>query len=253
MANPKLTIVIPVRNEGQNLRLTLRILNALVDAPHEVLVVYDTPQDGSIGAIQEMKKRFPNVNGIQNSLGPGVINAVRAGAAAAKGEYILVMAADDFGPVLSIPQIIALMDSGCELVSATRYSHGGRVIGGSLASRLFSRLVNLSFGILSGTKMTDLTVGIKAFRPALLGKIPLSSNPVGWAFAFELAIKSGLLGIRVGEAPIISLNRLYSGRSSFSASSWAGEYFRWFAWGIWQMRTKGIPGNSVMRPPQTQF
>ena len=37
----KLSIVIPVLNEGENLKILLRILKAVVDTDHEVLVVHD--------------------------------------------------------------------------------------------------------------------------------------------------------------------------------------------------------------------
>ena len=36
---PVLSIVMPVRNEGINLKIMLKILRAVVDATHEVLVV----------------------------------------------------------------------------------------------------------------------------------------------------------------------------------------------------------------------
>ena len=39
------SILIPVRNEGLNLTIMLKILKAVVDVPHEVLVVYDHPDD----------------------------------------------------------------------------------------------------------------------------------------------------------------------------------------------------------------
>ena len=35
----KLSIIMPVRNEGANLKMTLKIINALIEAPYEVLVV----------------------------------------------------------------------------------------------------------------------------------------------------------------------------------------------------------------------
>ena len=43
-----LSILLPVRNEGINLRIMLKILRAVVDLPHEVLVVYDSTGDDSI-------------------------------------------------------------------------------------------------------------------------------------------------------------------------------------------------------------
>ena len=40
-----LTILMPVRNEGINLRIMLKILSAIVEVPYEVLIVHDTAED----------------------------------------------------------------------------------------------------------------------------------------------------------------------------------------------------------------
>ena len=39
----KLSILIPVRNEGVNIRIMLKILKAVVSVTHEALIVYDDP------------------------------------------------------------------------------------------------------------------------------------------------------------------------------------------------------------------
>src|ERR1700726_4677136 len=99
---PKLSILVPVRNEGLNLRVMLKLLPAVVDVPHEVLVVYDFPEDDSVPVIHSMQGGYPNSCGVHNTLGKGVINALRAGVKAAKGDYVLIFAADEVGPVLAI-------------------------------------------------------------------------------------------------------------------------------------------------------
>ena len=77
-----LSILLPVRNEGINLRIMLKILRAVVDLPHEVLVVYDSPNDDSIAVINDVHQIYPELRGVQNTLGNGVVNAIRAGVAA---------------------------------------------------------------------------------------------------------------------------------------------------------------------------
>src|ERR1700704_6237042 len=77
-----LSILLPVRNEGINLRLMLKILRAVVDVPHEVLVVYDSPDDDSIPVVNDVQKIYPELRGVQNARGRGVVNAIRGGVAA---------------------------------------------------------------------------------------------------------------------------------------------------------------------------
>ncbi len=58
-----LSILLPVRNEGINLGIMLKILRAVMDEPHEVLVVYDSPDDNSIGVVDEVRKIYPELRG----------------------------------------------------------------------------------------------------------------------------------------------------------------------------------------------
>jgi dolichol-phosphate mannosyltransferase len=240
-----LTVLMPVRNEGINLPIMLRMLRAIVDVPYEVLVVHDSPDDETLGAISEAGPGQP-VRSVHNTLGAGVVNAIRAGAAAATGRYVLVFAADEVGPVLAIEDMLALMEQGCEFVSCTRYAHGGRRLGGSLVGGVLSRAANRLFHWMAGSVLTDCTTGIKMFRRDQFGRLGLESRPVGWAVAFEMAIKAQLLGLRLGEVPIVSIDRLYGGKSTFRLGPWTNEYFRWFAWGLWHMRAARRTGARVL-------
>lgn len=229
----------PVRNEGPNLNITLKIVKALVTIPHEVLVVYDTLDDNSIPVVNELKKDYPSLKGVHNKLGVGVSNAIKSGVMASNAEYVFVLPADDIGPIIAISDMVDLMDSGCDMVSATRYAYGGRVMGGNFISRLMSRISNSLFSLFSRSALTDSTVGIKMFKRSLLDEIRLEARPIGWAVAFELAMKAQIAGKKLGEVPIISINRFFSGKSSFKLRSWTAEYTRWFIWGLWNLFRAG--------------
>src|SRR5256885_11811539 len=125
-----LSILLPVRNEGINLPMFLKIPPPVVDLPHEVLVVYDSANDDSIAVINDVHQIYPELRGVQNTLGNGVVNAIRAGVAASEGDVILIFAADEVGPVLAIEDMITLIREGCDFVSCTRYAYGGRRLGG---------------------------------------------------------------------------------------------------------------------------
>ena len=232
----KLSIVIPVRNEGPNLTIMFRLLNAVLEIPFEVLVVYDSPDDETVSFIEAIHKKHPHLRGVLNTLGRGVINAFKAGVQAAHGEWVLIFAADEVGPILALDSLLALMNQGCDFVSCTRYAYGGRRLGGSRIGHFLSKTANWWFQVLAGCVMTDATTGIKIFRRSIFDKLELSSNPVGWAVAFEMAIKAQMLGLKIGEVPIISIDRLFGGQSSFRLGSWVKEYSRWFYWGVKTLR-----------------
>jgi len=249
----KLSILMPVRNEGVNLKIMLKILSAVVDVPHEILIVYDAPNDNSVPVVKKMQHDYSQVKLVYNNLGKGVSNAIKAGINVSKGEYILIFAADEVGPVLAIDDMIELMDKGCDLVSCTRYAHGGRRLGGSFLEGLFSRVGNKIFQALSGSVLTDSTTGIKMFRNSIFDKITLESKPVGWAVVFEIAIKAQIAGMNLGEVPIVSIDRLYGGKSTFSLGTWLKEYLRWFLWGVRNLHTMHNKPKISVRVPSNMI
>ncbi len=239
-----LSILLPVRNEGVNLKILLKILKAVVEIPHEVLVIYDHPDDDSVPVVQAIQKMYPELRSVYNDKGVGVLNALRAGVDRAAGDAILIFAADEVGPVLAIEDMIGLIEEGCDLVSCTRYAHGGRRLGGSWIGGTLSRLANVLFSFLAGAALSDATTGIKLFRRSIWPRFQFHAKPVGWAFAFEMAIKAQLENLQLGEVPIISIDRLYGGKSTFKLTSWTKEYLRWFFWGYRELRKKG-PANHL--------
>jgi glycosyltransferase involved in cell wall biosynthesis len=233
----RLSILLPVRNEGINLKIMLKILRAVLEIPHEVVVICDSPDDNSIPVVEAMQKEYPNLRLVQNTSGRGVIKAIRSGVDAAAGEYILIFAADEVGPVLAIEDMLHLIDEGCDFVSCTRYAHGGRRLGGSMLSQVLSRIANRLFHLISGCVLTDATTGIKLMRRSVFYQLDLMSRPVGWAVAFEMSMKAQLGNFKMGEVPIISIDRLYGGESTFRPGPWIVEYMRWFIWGSMRLRS----------------
>jgi len=229
---PALSILLPVRNEEMNLRVMLRIIRTVLEYPHEVLVIHDTVDDRSIPIVREAQSSYPGLRLVHNQVGRGVINAIRAGVAEARSEVVTILCADDTGPVLVVDDMLALVRENCDFVSCTRYASGGRRLGGSLIGGALSRTANWLFHRIARSPFSDATTGCKMFRKSVFEKFGLESRPIGWAFAFEMAIKAQHLGLRLGEVPLVSIDRLFGGQSSFKVGPWVVEYLRWFFWGV---------------------
>ena len=242
-----LSILLPVRNEGINLRIMVKLLKAVVEVPHELLIVYDFPEDESIPVIRAMQKDYSNLQLVHNTKGQGVVNAIRAGVDAAVGDYVLIFAADEVGPLLAVEDMLALMREGCDLVSCSRYAHGGRRLGGSVVGGVLSRIANRLFHRFGGCVLSDATTGIKLFRRSMFCTLDLEARPVGWAVTFEIAMKAQLAGWKLGEVPVISIDRLYGGKSTFRLGPWTGEYLRWFLWGYKHLRRVAPSDRPVVR------
>lgn len=228
----KLSIVMPVRNDGINLLTIVKIIEAIVTTPHEIIVVHDSPDDDCVAAVAVLQKQFANVFRVHNTSGRGVVRALTAGIETARGDYIVTYAADDIGPALILDKMVGLMESGCDYLNMTRYAHGGRCFGGSPAEKVLSRLANKTFRYLSASALTDCTMGFKMFRRSIFADFQLSTEHAGWSFAFEMAIKAQLMGLRIGEVPIVSINRPYEGKSTLKLYEWIRVYLRWYFYGV---------------------
>jgi len=244
--SPRLSILIPVRNEQATVGVALKVLEALVDTSHEVLVVYDFPEDTTVPEVKKQQPANPHFRLIHNTLGSGIHNAFRAGINTAKGDYVVFMLADDIGPMTSIEEMVALMDEGCDFVSCTRYAHGGKRVGGSVIGHILSRTANWLFHVFSGSVLTDATTGIKMFRREIYDTFDLQAK-VGWAVIFEMAIKAQAMGLKLGEVPISSVDRLYGGQSTFQVLPWVREYLKWFFWGMRYLRANRDRRTTTVR------
>lgn len=227
-----LSILLPVRNEAESLKMMVPILEATVEFPHEVLVIYDFPEDNSVEVIKRLEQKYSNIRLVLNDFGRGLPNAIKKGVNAASGDVILITMADEVFPIAAIGSMLRLIEKGCDFVSCTRYAYGGKRLGGSLSGRILSRLANKMFQIVTGSILTDATAGMKMLKKSVFDRITLEAKPVGWAFAFELSIKAQLLGLRIAEIPFLTVDRPFGGQSTFRVLPWTIEYLRWFMWGL---------------------
>ena len=191
----KLSIILPVYNEKDSLSIMVKILEATLDFPNEIIVVYDDITDNTIDVAKEMQKVFSNIKLVYNDMGRGAQNAVRKGIEVSKSEIILITAVDEIFPIMAIKEMLELIEQQeCDLVSGTRYALGGKRLGGSFVGGMLSRVANMVFRLITGHILTDATTGIKMIRKSAFENLVIESNPIGWAFVFELSIKAQLEG-----------------------------------------------------------
>lgn len=95
--NPKndlpITLIIPFRNESDQLRDLITELSKFMESEVEILLVDDQSQDDSFDLVKSLTKELPNIRVIQ-STGSGKKDALAFGITNAKGELILTSDAD---------------------------------------------------------------------------------------------------------------------------------------------------------------
>lgn len=223
---PELTIVVPVYNEPENIEPTLRRLAAAIHVPAETLVVYDFDADTTVPVVLGMQAELPQVRLLRNDLGRGVLNAMKAGIAAARGEYVLITMADGSDEVELVDGMVALARDGADVVAASRYMKGGRQEGGPLLKRTLSRLAGLSLHWVGRLPIHDATNNFKLYRRTFLDSVRIESKG-GFELAIELSVKADLDGRRLTQVPTTWRDRT-AGQSRFRLRAWLPLYLRWY-------------------------
>jgi glycosyltransferase involved in cell wall biosynthesis len=223
---PELTVVVPVYNEPDNIGPTLRRLDAAVHMAAETLVVYDFDADTTVPVVRAMQAELPNVRLLRNDLGRGVLNAMKAGIAAARGEFVLITMADGSDEVELVEPMVALARDGADIVAASRYMKGGRQEGGPLLKRTLSRLAGLSLHWVGRLPIHDATNNFKLYRRTFLESVTIESKG-GFELAIELSVKAALAGRRLAELPTTWRDRT-AGQSRFKLRAWLPLYLRWY-------------------------
>ena len=227
-----ISIILPVYNEGENIKEQIEQIEKTVDVKHEVLIVYDYEKDSTIAPAKSLNRKFPNVKLVRNKFKRGIISAVRTGFKTSHFGICVVMPADLADDPNTINRMYSKIQEGFDIVCATRYSKGGHKIGGGFVKTALSKTAGLSAGILLGLRTTDLTNGFKMYKKALFSKIKIESDG-GWEFSMEILIKTNSMGAKICDVPTIWRERT-QGTSKFKMMKWLPKYIHWYLWGILQ-------------------
>ena len=218
--------MIPVYNEGDNIAPVLRDFAARVETPHEILVVYDFPEDTTLPVVQALQAEIPGLRPHHNTLGRGALNAMKAGIAAARGRYVLVSMADGSDDLSSVDPMVAAARRGADVVAASRYMRGGRQIGGPRLKRTLSRAAGLSLHWFAGVPIHDATNNFKLYSRRFLDEVRIESRG-GFELAIELSVKAFLARRPMAEVPTVWRDRT-AGESRFRLRAWLPHYLRWY-------------------------
>ena len=223
-----ISVVVPVYNEHANIATCLRGLwRALEREPHELLVVHDTDEDTTLGAIAEMADAPPTLRLVRNRIGRGAANAIRAGFAAASGDVVVTTMADLSDPPEKILELARTMRArGAAVVAGSRYMPGGSQEGGPIIKRTLSRVAGLSLHWFAGVATHDATNNFKAYSREFLSRTKVQAQGA-FDIGLELSVKAHLAEAGVAEVPTSWKDRS-AGESRFRVWSWAPKYLRWY-------------------------
>lgn len=185
-ADPRVSVVIPARNEARNLEIILPKLPPV----YEVILVDGNSVDDTIAAAQRV---MPDIRVVhQTRKGKG--NALACGFEAVTGDVVVMFDADCSADPDEIPRFVQALVEGADVAKGTRYSLGGGSDDITIVRNLGNRGLNMLCNIILGTRYSDLCYGYNAFWADVLPEIGLLSSELPkptdgsmlWGDGFEI-------------------------------------------------------------------
>jgi glycosyltransferase involved in cell wall biosynthesis len=167
---PSLSVVIPVKDEKENLPTLLAEIFAVLEPlaeSYEVIVVDDGSIDGTLALLENMAQCTPVLRYLSFDRNYGQTAAFLAGFRAALGPWIITLDGDGQNDPKDIPHLLALKNEA-DLVVGRRKKRKD-----SLTKRLISRVANAVRSRLCQDGVEDTGCSLKLFRKEALSGIKL--------------------------------------------------------------------------------
>lgn len=205
MSEPRVDIVVPVKNEERDLEPSVRrlvgYLRERFPFPARVTIADNGSTDGTWLAAARLEAAFPEVRAVHLDM-PGRGRALRAIWSASEADVLAYMDVDlstDLNALL--PLVAPLLSGHSDLAIGTRLAHGSRVVRGP-KRELISRCYNLLLRTSLGAGFSDAQCGFKAIRREQARVLLPLTKDTGWFFDTELLVLAERAGLRIHEVPV---------------------------------------------------
>ena len=228
MESYPIDIIIPVYNEGENIKKVLHEFQNNVHTKFRILVCYDYEEDTTLKAFEPSDFNFKIIK-LKND-GIGVHSAVITGMNYSNSDCVIVFPADDFINQKIIDNMYMLYTKGCDVVVASRFMKGGSMVGCPPLKSFIVRTVSKTLFSFSSIPVQDASNGFRLFSRRILNTVEIESR-FGFTYSIELLVKCKRLGWKIGEFPAQWEERS-KGKSKFQIVNWAPSYIRWYLYGL---------------------
>jgi len=211
--NPQISIIIPTYNESQNILNVLKSIGDIIPKNifAQAIVIDDNSPDGTGKIVEDYLKNVKKIAGytidiIHRKTKNGLSSAILNGIQYATGDTIVVMDSDLSHPPQIIPKMIdALKQYQCDLVIASRYVSGGKILGWNKKRQLMSKTATIIAKKGLGVKIKDPMSGFFAFKKNIING--LNFDALGYKILLEILVKTR--GIDVKEIPYTFQDRKF--------------------------------------------
>jgi dolichol-phosphate mannosyltransferase len=203
-------VVVPTYNEREN--LPLLAAGVLKHDGFRMLVVDDASPDGTGAVADQLAREHPGRVEVLHRTGPrglgrsyidGLLHASTEGTA----DLICQMDADLSHHPDYLPDLVAATATH-DLVIGSRYLNGVSVVNWPLHRIVLSAFGNRYIRFITNLSTSDCTSGFRCWRREALARLPIAGMVSdGYAFLVEMLYDAKQLGLRIGEVPIIFVER----------------------------------------------
>jgi len=209
----QISIIIPTYNESKNILQVLKSIGE--NLPNRILteaiIVDDNSPDGTGRIVEDYinnVKKIANytIDIIHRKAKSGLSSAILKGIQHARGDTIVVMDSDFSHSPQIIPRLLdTLKKYQCDIVVASRYVKGGKIMEWSLKRKLLSKIATLIAKKGLGVKITDPMSGFFAFKRQIIKG--LKFDAIGYKMLLEILVKTK--GASVKEIPYTFTDRKF--------------------------------------------
>lgn len=210
MQQKRISIVVPCFNEGKTIRENIKKIHAYLSAnfeAFEIIAVNDGSLDNTLSELEALKKELP-LEIINHEKNAGKGKAVRDGVLASPYEIVMFLDADLAIPIKSLAGFVEEIDNGYDLVIASRFIPGIKVLRPVLWYRKIMEKIFriLRMAILNNWSVKDTQCGFKVFRSSAAKRIFGMATINRFAFDSEIIFIAKKFGYSIQELPITLQN-----------------------------------------------
>ena len=166
----ELDIIIPIYNEGNNIKVLLDEFKQKLKMNYKVLICYDHENESGLKFISKKNEKIIFVK----NLGSGPNEAIKSGFKKSSSDIIVVYMSDDFENIELLNEMFKLINNNHELIIPSRYIKNGKFLNAKFHKKFITNCGSFLMYNICGIPYKDCTNAFKMFKKKIFEKIDIT-------------------------------------------------------------------------------
>ena len=204
MAEPDVTVIIPVFNDHRSLGIaipgSIELLSRITNG-FELIIAEDGSTDGSAELVRQYEQQDTRIHLLHSDERLGRGKALNRAIYQSKGKIVCYYDVDLATDMQHLPELIGAIREGADIATGSRLMPGSDILrtgGREIASRSYNFLVRLFLG----SRCYDHQCGFKAFNKEYILPVLPAIRSNHWFWDTELLVRSQRKGCSLVEFPV---------------------------------------------------